>query len=109
MKKVYIDILIMIVGFVAIGWLTGSYVFYYIGGVIALLATIPLLAKLMVRYWRLLGKAIGFVTSRVWLTLFYFLFITPFAFFYRLIRKKNSFSAGTWLDAEEEVDFTQPW
>lgn len=109
MKKVYIDILLMVAGFTAIGFLTGIYVFYYIGVAITLLATIPPLARLMVRYWRLLGKAMGFITSRVWLTLFYFLFITPFAFFYRLVRKKNSFITGKWMDAGEEVDFTQPW
>ncbi len=109
MKKVYTDILLMVAGFVALGWFTRIEVFYYVAGGIALLSLIPPVARLIVRYWRLLGKAMGFVSSRIWLTLFYFLFITPFAFFYRLVRKKNSFSTGKWMDAGEKVDFTLPW
>ncbi len=90
----------------------------YLAVALLVLALIPNpLATLITKGWLKFSELIGAVMSRVVMTLIFFLFLTPIAFFYRLFnraaadhfRKKRD---TYWRAAEEKFtkeSFEKPW
>lgn len=109
MKKVYLNIFIIVAGFSLLGYLTGWVGFYFISGGVALLSFYPPLAKLISMGWMKLGMALGWVNTKILLTLFFVMVITPLAFFYRLLKRNRDFAVGSWKDAESGTNFEEPW
>ena len=64
------------------GWLHGAF-----GGV-ALLFFIPFLSRLIAWAWFKLAEILGFINTRIILTIIFFVFLMPIAFLYRL-RNRN--------------------
>lgn len=109
MKKAYINILIIVLGFTLLGYLTGWVGFYGIAGGVALLSIYPPLAKVISMGWMTIGRAIGWVNTKILLTVFFIFIITPLAIIYRLLKRKNDFRVGSWKDAEAGTNFAEPW
>jgi len=58
-----------------------------------------------------LFKLLGRMNSTIILSLFYFLFFTPYSIFYRLFFKHSSFRKGTsfWVRKDQNCDFDRPF
>lgn len=68
------------------------------------------LAILFSKYWMAFGKRLGDINSRIILTVFFLLILTPMAILKRIFQKKDKeLSKTTWIDVEEKIDFTKPW
>jgi len=108
LRKIYTDIFIIVAGFAVLGFLSGFVYLYIVSGAVLLLSVHPRMAYCISHYWKKFGKALGWVNSRILLSIFFVLFITPTALLYRMRNKKTSPSSN-WQNAENEVDFTKPW
>lgn len=110
LKKPYTDLYIIAAGF---GVLTLIFNFPYllIVSALALLSALhPKTAAAVAGAWEKFGKALGWVNSRILLSVFFVVVISPFALFYRLIRRKNKGMLGLWEDYKNPgTDFTKPW
>ena len=108
LKKIYLDLLVIAVGFAVLAY---GFAFPYlcIGSGIAIVAAIhPKSAAAVSLGWEKFGKALGWINSRILLSVFFVLFITPFSVLVRLFSKKQA--EGRWKDVSQQgVDFTKPW
>jgi len=87
-KNHYKDILLIVSGFLVIFLVTKKGLFLYVAGVVALISVISdFIAQKIVWAWYKLAEGLGYVSSRILLSLIFFLLLTPLAFFYRLSRK----------------------
>ncbi len=109
-KPPYKDLLLVALGF---GLLTLIFQNRYllIGSGIALLACVhPLSAKFFVGVWNKLGKTMGYVNSRILLTLLFLFLVVPLALLYRISRKKIIAQNTAWKQANPvATDFTKLW
>ena len=64
------------------GWLYGAF------GVVALLFFIPLLSRFIAWAWFRMAEVLGFINTRIILTIIFYVFLMPIAFLYR-IRNRN--------------------
>jgi hypothetical protein len=109
-SKVYLDLAVITIGFGFLGYGFKFPYLYFFSGLALISGLHPYFARKVSKGWESIGKFLGLINSRVLLTLIFFFFITPLAFFYRLFRKENPASQGKWVNAEHETtDFTKPW
>jgi hypothetical protein len=90
---------------------------YWAFGILALAAVggLPLRASAWV--WVLLGEVLGWVNSRILLTLLFYLVLTPIAILYRTFGKKDWFrfrtKAESYFVVREKIfnadDLQKPW
>ena len=109
--------MIISLGFIAIGFIINDAWPYYVAfGVGTLTLISKNIAELIVKLWFGLAKILGYVNSRILLTLVYYLILLPFAFMARLSKKQalnlnkqkeTYFSTRDHLYIKE--DFEKPW
>lgn len=108
LKKVYIDIFVIICGFTLLGYLF-KFPYLYIFSALALLSAIhPITARWVSFGWEKFGKFLGKINSYILLSLFYILFISPLSIIYRLT-KKNKKTLSYWVEHTESVNFNKPY
>ena len=117
LSATYQSILVICVGFLLLYLWLGHLWLLYIGlgvGVVSLLS--HRVAELMVRGWEMLGRALGYVNSRIILSLIYVLIVLPMALFYRASRQKTlqmRRSGGSyWVTRDHPYrrqDLENPW
>ena len=76
--------LVIVTGLMLISWFFESDLIFFFTVSIALLCFIPAIGLRIVWFWYALAQVLGYINSRILLTLIYFLLITPIAFFFRL-------------------------
>lgn len=56
-------------------------------------------------------KLVGRMNSTIILSLFYFLFFSPYSIFYKVFFKHSSFRKGTssWIKKDQKCDFDRPF
>jgi uncharacterized membrane protein len=108
LRKTYTDIIVIVIGFCVLGYLTHIYYLYWIAITVAVLSISPYMAHKISYGWEKLGKTLGWINSRVLLSLFFVVVITPIAFLYRTKKTKHSESSD-WKDSSTKNDFTKPW
>ncbi len=87
-EKVYQGILTMVTGFVILFLIFGSPWLLYVAAVVGVIAVFSSAAtNFIFKYWMKLAMLLGAVNAKILLTLIFFLFLTPIAFFYRLLNK----------------------
>ena len=102
-KNPYKDVLVIVLGFLVIFLITKkSFLLYISGGVAFAAASSDFIAEKIVWAWYKLAEGLGYVSSRILLSTIFFLFLTPLAMFYRLIRKNDPLqikkkSSGTYF------------
>ena len=108
LKKIYLDLLVFAAGFAVLGRLYRFPYLYLLTGLAVLCALHPKTAAALSYGWQKLGKALGWLNSRILLTVFFFVFVTPFSLLYRLLRKKRP--AGGWVASDPRgTDFNKPY
>ena len=89
-RKERIDLAVMVGGFCLIGYAINVYLMIWIAlGVGAVSFLIPWVGKKVVAGWMLFSQAIGYVMSRVLLTIVFFLVLFPVALIYRISNKDS--------------------
>lgn len=107
LKKIYIDLAIIFIGFIVLGYLSHIPYLYIFSGIALISAIHPTTASWVSFGWEKFGKALGLVNSRIMLSIFYFVVITPFSLLYKLIGTKHK---NGWKKVEKpEVNFNNPW
>ena len=82
--------LVIVTGFIVLFAITKRIVFIDIALGVALLSLLfPYVGDLIVKGWYKLSDILGWVNSRIILSLMYFLFLTPISICYRLFTKKG--------------------
>jgi hypothetical protein len=111
-------ILTITAGFLVLHLLFKKDVFLYIATGIALVALIfPFVAKGIVWLWYKMAEILGWINSRILLTLVFFVFLVPISFLYRLttrnplqLKKKNNKSLYNTRDhLYKKEDFKFVW
>ncbi|PLX06189.1 MAG: hypothetical protein C0596_17055 [Marinilabiliales bacterium] len=114
-KRHITDCLVITGGLVIIGFLKDLQILYYIAAVIAISsALIPFVAKIISYLWQGLGKALGFVVSKILLSAIFYLFLFPISLLQKLFSRKKSIITKRnhtyWIKKEKkEIDFSKPW
>lgn len=67
------------------------------------------LAILFSEYWMKLGKLLGDINSRIILSIFFILLLSPLAFIKRIFSSSPKNIHSTWLEENQDIDFTKPW
>lgn len=89
-KNPYKDILVIVLGFLVIFLITRKNFFLYFSGAVALAGVLSeFIAEKIVWGWYKLAEGLGYVSSRILLSAVFFLFLTPLAMIYRLLRKTD--------------------
>ncbi|MEX0813862.1 MAG: SxtJ family membrane protein [Chitinophagales bacterium] len=87
-KKTYSSLLVILIGFSLLGWF---FEFFWLNLFAALLGLVGIIrqswAEKIVSAWMFIGQKVGWVNSRIILTVIFYLMLTPLAFFYRLSKK----------------------
>lgn len=108
LKKVYIDLLVIICGFSLLGYLF-KFPYFYILSALALLSAIhPKTARLVSFGWEKFGKFLGKINSYILLSVFYIFFISPLSLLYRMTKKKKN-DLSNWIENKDTVDFNKPY
>jgi hypothetical protein len=87
-KKELQSLLVIVLGFLAIGYLFKIEELKFIAmgiGVISII--IPPIGKLIIKGWHYLALGLGWINSRIILTLVFYLFLTPIALISRIFTK----------------------
>jgi hypothetical protein len=90
-----------------------NFTYLYIGialGVLSLLS--PSFTSWFSKLYYLIGKKIGWMTSRIILILIFYIILTPLAFVKKYFDKSNDFDEGNWRDVKKTFykdDFNNPW
>ena len=89
-NKVLETILVLVIALGVLYWVTKNGYFLAAAAATGFIGLfIPPLAAAIHRAWMKLAMAMGFVMSRVVLTVLFFLFLVPLAFISRLFRKRS--------------------
>ena len=86
-----------------------KYLFYGTVGVGLLFFSFEKLAILFSEAWMKFGKFLGDINSRIILSIFFLLILTPMAGLKRIFNSKNASSKSTWVEEDQPIDFTKPW
>jgi hypothetical protein len=92
--------LVMVTGFLVLGFVFATYQKYFIYVATSLgiiFVALPFVGNLIVKLWFKLAELLGWVNSRLILSLVFFLFLSPIAFIYRLATK-NPLNLGKTTD-----------
>ncbi len=114
-KRHITDCLVITGGLVIIGFLKEIQILYYVAAGIAIIsALIPFIAKIISYLWQGLGKALGFVVSKILLSAIFYLFLFPISLLQKLFSRKRSIirkhNHTYWIKKEKkEIDFSKPW
>jgi hypothetical protein len=118
----YKTLLVMVTGFLVLYFvfrhkLAGPY-FLYTAIIVGLLGSfIPIAGDWIVLGWHKLAQGLGWINSRILLSLIFFIFLTPIAFVYRLFAKnplklKRSSDATVFDERNHKYtaeDLENPW
>jgi hypothetical protein len=90
-KNPYKDILVIVLGFLVFFLIFKKTFLLYISGGVALAGvSSEFIAEKIVWGWYKLAEGLGYITSRILLSVIFFLFLTPLALLYRLFRKTDA-------------------
>lgn len=111
------SILVITVGFTILGFFSKTDWPFYVAIAVGLAAIISnRAAELINKIWFGLAKILGYVNSRILLTIIYYLFLLPMALLSRLSKNKTIIlkQQGSSYYAErnhqfEKADFENPW
>lgn len=111
--------LVISTGFMALGLIYKSDVLFYIAlsvGISGIL--IPPFAKAITWFWFKLADLLGAVMPKIFLSILYYLFLTPLALLFRLFNKdplnlkRKSHSNSIWEERNykyQKDDLSNPW
>ena len=89
-KNPYKDLLVIITGFLVLFLIIKKSFLLYIAGGVALGSLFSeYLAEKIVWGWYKLAEGLGYVSSRILLSIIFFVMLTPLALLYRLTRKQD--------------------
>jgi hypothetical protein len=117
-KKERIDLAVMVGGFCLIGYAIDLYLMIWIAlGLGAVSFAIPFVGNRVVALWLLLSKAIGYVMSRVLLTIVFFVVLLPVSLIYKAGNKnpldlRNGSEASLFKERNHTYvagDLKNPW
>lgn len=119
-RKEYNTIGIIGLGFLVLYWGFGYTLFCGLAiFILGLGFLVPSARKIIIRLWFKLSEILGFINSRILLTLIFFLILTPIALLSRLfskdklqLRKKTDETASYFhkrIHTYEAKDFENPW
>ncbi len=109
------DCLVIVSGLIIIYLIYNNVKLLYIAAGIGILAFLSkTITKLISDIWNLTGLALGFVVSKVLLSIIYFFFLTPIAILYRIFAKNKSISSKKldtyWkIKDNQGFSFNKPW
>ena len=87
-KDIYKNILIIVTGLLVLFYLSNAKAFLYSALIIALISSFfPILAGLINWLWMKFAFILGWVNSRILLSIVYFIFLTPIAFLSKIFSK----------------------
>ncbi|WP_421764922.1 SxtJ family membrane protein [Ekhidna sp.] len=118
MKQVYTNILVMLIGLLVISWAFDISVLLYITIGLAILSMIPVLARQINRAWMKLAQILGWINSRILLTIVYAFILVPLAMISRLFKKdplhiKWNDERSTYYETRDHTfkksDMDNPW
>jgi len=108
----YKDILVIVIGFTAIGLIFNiPYMVYAVLGIGVLCIFSETIAKWVAKGWMSFGMFLGKINSTILLGLVFVLMLTPLAILKRLTGKKADVQDDSnWTMGEEKpVNFEKPW
>ena len=117
-RKQRIDLAIMVGGFCLIGYATNLSMIIWIAlGVGTISSAVPYIGRKVLAGWLFLSKAIGYLISKVLLTIVFFLALFPVSLIYKLINKnpldlKGSSAKSLFKDRGhlyKSKDLENPW
>ena len=112
-EKVLETILVMVVGFLVIYFFTKWQWLFYITLLIGIGSVLYFpFAKIVAKAWLKFAEVLGNINGKIILSLIFFLFLTPLAFFFRLFNKKDIFKHSSWkkrTNQFNESDFEKVW
>lgn len=107
LKKAYIDLLVIAIGFTAIAFFSGIYFLYALAALALIAGSTPKSALFVSGKWRLFGKVWGKLNAYIILTIFFILIICPVGMISRWFGPKDQKKGWKWV--EKPTDFTKPW
>lgn len=114
-KRNLTDCLVITAGLVIAGLITKEAVFYYVAAGLGLISgLIPQIAYYISFLWQGIGIIMGFVVSKIVLTIIFYFFLFPFSLLQKLFSKNkaisNRKSESYWnIKPEHQTDFTKLW
>ncbi len=113
-NNIYSDILVIVLGFTILYLLFYYKVFVIIALTLGILSIFSLrIATIVSHFWRKLAFYLGWVNSRIILTIFYYLFLFPLSILYRIFRKKKKQNLESVFENRnhkyEAVDLENTW
>ena len=107
LKKVYLDLLVIAIGFAVLAYLF-KFPWLYAGSLIAAASAVhPITARAVSASWEYIGKTLGRINSSILLSIFFVLVLSPIAILYRLTKRKTTLN---WQNMDgQSVDFTKPY
>jgi len=117
-RRERIDLAIMVGGFCLIGYAFNMYLMIWLAlGLGGVSFTMPFVGRKVVAGWMLLSKAIGYLMSRVLLTLIFFMVLLPFSMIYKVsnknpLNRKSSSASSLFKDRGHlytAKDLENPW
>lgn len=110
-KQVYTTNLVIIIGFLLIGFWKDWYWSYAVSALVMLVSVVHFnLAKLVTQLWMMVGKTLGNINAKVLLSLFYFILLLPIAWIKKLFGKKVSVQTNSnWKISSNEINFNNPF
>lgn len=109
LKKVYLDLLVIVIGFGVLAYLFKSPWLCIGSGIAALAAVHPVSARAVSKAWEFIGKTLGKINSSILLSIFFVGILSPFAYFYRLTKGKNKMASNWQTTENDRVDFNKPY
>ncbi|HNQ69110.1 MAG TPA: hypothetical protein PKN32_12080 [Bacteroidales bacterium] len=114
-KRNLADCLVITAGLIIVGIITKQDCFYYSAAIFGIIiALIPQLAYIFSFLWQGIGLVLGFVLSKVILSIIFYFFLFPFSLLQKLFSKNkaisNRKSESYWIiKPEHQTDFTKLW
>ena len=111
------SVIAIVAGFLVIAWIKHSYTLLIAGAAVAVAFPFPVLYKRVHRFWMLISKVLGWISSHIILSILFYLFLTPIALLRRVMGKRDM---KVLLENEESgfyernhvyagKDFLNPW
>jgi len=114
-KRNLTDCLVITTGLIIAGIITKQEYLYYSAVMLGILtALIPQLAYIFSFLWQGIGLVLGFVLSKIILSVIFYFFLFPFSLLQKLFSKNRSISnikqESYWIiKSEHQTDFTKLW
>lgn len=114
-KRNLADCLVITAGLVIAGIITKEAVFYYVASGLGLISgLIPQIAYYISFLWQGIGIIMGFVFSKIILTVIFYFFLFPFSLLHKLFSKdkaiSNKNSESYWIIKQSgQTDFNKLW